>query len=242
MASIPAGLVQATPSTNFWAPSTPVIQPYGVLHLTYDTYFQSAGLYPVDAGLTIGALPGKKIQAELGFDLFYPTSSSDGPVAFPVQLNGKVGSPEDALFQGSPAWSLGVYALGFETDVTDYNVLYGMIGKTFPKIGMLSVGGYYGGNEDLFRSSTGEESRSGVLAGWASPSVDVPLIDHLAFTWDLQTGDNVLGATGGGVYFYLTPTVDVLTGPVFFFDKDLQPGQTDWMWSIQLDADISFIH
>src|SRR5439155_23500860 len=31
----------ATPSTTFWAPSTPFVQPLGVLHVTYDTYFGS---------------------------------------------------------------------------------------------------------------------------------------------------------------------------------------------------------
>ena len=68
----------------------------------------------------------------------------------------------------------------------------------------------------------------------------MPRIDRIHFAWDVQTGKNVCGATGGGIYLYLTPTVDLITGPVFFFDKDLQPGGASWMWSIQLDADIDF--
>ena len=63
------------------------------------------------------------------------------------------------------------------------------------------------------------------------------MIDRIHFTWDLQSGENVFGATGGGVYLYVTPVVDVLTGPVFFFDRDLQPGGSNWMWSGQLDVD-----
>ena len=76
------------------------------------------------------------------------------------------------------------------------------------------------------------------VAGWSSPSIDVPKIDKILFAWDVQTGKNVLGATGGGVYVYLTPAIDLLTGPVFFFDQALQPGGSSWMWSLQIDIDV----
>jgi hypothetical protein len=227
----------ATPSTNFWAPSTPGVQGYGVLHLTYDTYFNHQALYPIDAGLTIGVLPGSKLQAEVGFDFFYPTFASSGPIKAPIQLNAKLGSPEGAFFAGSPAWSAGIYAVGFEEDVTDYDVLHAMVGRTFPGVGSLAVGGYYGLNPDLLRSASGAEERGGLMAGWFSPAIDVPVIDRVHLTWDVQTGENVLGATGGGVYLYVTPAVDVLLGPVFFLEKDLQPGRSSWMWSLQLDVD-----
>lgn len=233
-----AGLVLATPSTVFWAPSTPALQPFGVLHVTYDTYFRNDAAYPIDTGLTMGVLPGNRFQLELGFDVNYPTFSAGEPLSAPILLNGKVGAPEDAYFKGSPGWSAGVFGVGFEEDVTDYNVLHAMVGKTFSRIGSLSAGGYYGLNKDLLRSSSGEEERAGLMAGWLSPSIDVPLIEKLQFAWDLQTGKNAFGATGGGAYFYLTPAIDLLMGPVFFFDGDLQPGGADWMWSIQFDADI----
>ena len=102
-------LAHATLSTNFWAPSTPAVQPCGVLHVTYDTYFGSKAAYPIDTGLTIGILPGSRLQAEAGFDLFYPTISGGDGVALPLVLNGKIGSPEDACFKGQPAWSVGVF-------------------------------------------------------------------------------------------------------------------------------------
>jgi hypothetical protein len=235
--SLDASPAQATPSTNFWAPTTPGVQGFRVLHLTYDTYFNERALYPVTTGLTMGLLPSKTLQAEGGFDLLYPTLSPSGPIKVPVLLNAKVGSPEDAYFKGSPAWSAGIFNVGFENDVTDYDILHAVVGKTFPRVGSLAVGGYYGLNEDLLKSSKGEVERSGVLAGWFSPAIDVPVIDRVHFTWDLQSGENVLGATGGGVYLYVTPAVDVLTGPVFFFDEDLQPGGSSWMWSVQLDVD-----
>jgi hypothetical protein len=234
----PAG---ATPSTTFWAPSTPALQPYRVMHLTYDTYFGDNALYPTDVGLTMGVLPGKTFQAEAGFDLLYPTVGSAGPVGFPVLLNTKVGAPEDAYFKGSPGWSAGIFGVGFEEDVTDYNILHVMVGRTFPRVGSLSAGAYYGLNADLFRSSTGEEQRAGFMAGWTSQAIDAPVIDRIQLAWDVQSGKNVLGATGGGACFYVTPAVGVLMGPVFFLDEDLQPGRSSWMWSMQLDVDVSLL-
>lgn len=235
----PAGLAHATPSTTFWAPSTPYLQPFGVLHGTYDTYF-GAGVYPVDVGLTMGVLPFTALQLEVGFDLFYPTLSDGEAMAFPIQLNAKVGTPEDTLFKGQPGWSAGIYALGFEENVTDYNILYAVIGKTFGPVGTFAVGGYYGLNGDLLVDKDGDEARVGLLASWTSIGIDVPVIDKVVLAADVQTGKSAFGAAGGGVALYFTPAVAVLTGPVFFFAKELQPGGSSWMWSVQLDVDVDF--
>ncbi|MET0211362.1 MAG: hypothetical protein ABW292_00075, partial [Vicinamibacterales bacterium] len=55
---------------------------------------------------------------------------------------------------------------------------------------------------------------------------------------DVQTGDNVLGAWGFGSNVYFADNVSLLVGPVFFFDRDLQPGRSKYMWTAQLDVDI----
>jgi hypothetical protein len=232
-------LAMATPSTTFWPPSTPALQPFPVLHVTYDTYFQKSAAYPVDAGLEMGLLPSKILQAEAGFDLLYPTFSPQGALDAPVLLNAKLGAAENAYFQGSPGWSAGIFGLGFKKDVTDYNVLHAMVGKTFP-VGSLAAGGYYGLNEKLLRSSSGEQQRSGVMASWFSPVIRAPKLEKVNLCWDVQSGKNVLGATGGGLYLYFTPSVDLLVGPVYFFDRDLQPGRSRWMWSMQFDADLDW--
>lgn len=230
----------ATPSTNFWAPSTSSVQPFGVLHMTYDTYFRARAAYPIDVGLEAGLLPWKQLQLEAGFDFFYPTIAGGEPVKLPLLLNAKLGGPEDAYFENSPGWSLGIFGVGFKEDVTDYNVVHAMVGKTLPVVGTLSLGGYYGLNKDLFLGSDGDAHQLGLMAGWFSPSISVPFLDHINLVADVQTGNNVFGAAGGGVYVYFTPKVDLLTGPVFFFDGALQPGGSDWMWSVQLDIDLDF--
>jgi hypothetical protein len=76
----------------------------------------------------------------------------------------------------------------------------------------------------------------------ASPDivVDFPGLKKLVVAADVQTGNNVFGAAGGGLYMYFTDTIDILTGPVYFFDGAGQPGGKNWMWTVQLDVDIPF--
>jgi len=236
--ALPAVAV-ATPSSVFWTIATPYVQPYGVLHITYDTYFGTKGSYAVTSGLQIGVLPMKDVQAEIGFDLGYPTSAAGEPVDVPIALNAKVGGPEGALFDGAPGWSAGIAGVGFEEDATDYDILHAEIGKTFG-LGTIGLGGYHGLNPDLLLSSAGEEHRTGFMASWTSQSIGFPATDHANLVLDVQTGDNVLGAAGGGIYLYFTPKVDLALGPVFFFDEGLQPGGSRWLWSLQFDADLDF--
>lgn len=223
-----------------WTPATPYVQPFGVLHVTYDTYFNHEAAYPIDSGLTIGVLPFKGLQMEVGFDLFYPTYAADEPMSFPVVLNAKLGAPEDVYFDFQPGWSVGIYGVGFEEDVTDANVLHAELGKTLP-VGALSIGGYYALNADLYRSADGDEQRAGLMAGYATPGIDLPVIDKLMLAADVQTGKNVAGAVGAGLYVYFTPAIDLLTGPVFFLEPELQPGEAEWMWTMQLDVDLDFV-
>jgi len=237
-AVIVPGVAHATPSTNFWAPSTPAIQGFGVLHVSYDTYFADDALYPVDMGLTMGVLPWKELQLELGADVLYPTLGGDDGLAVPIYFNAKLGTPEDTLFANQPGWAVGIYSLGIEPDVTDYDITYLVIGKTLPCVGTLSIGGYYGRNGDLLVDPDGDSAQAGLMAGWASPSIAVPKIDHLALAADVQTGSNSYGAVGGGAAIYFTPAVALLTGPVIFLAPDLQPGGNRWMWSAQLDVDV----
>jgi hypothetical protein len=230
--------LHATPSTTFWAPSTPFVQPFGVLHVTYDTYFGSKAAYPVDLGLTMGVLPWKGLQSEIGFDLLYPSVAGSDAIQLPIVLNAKVGAAEDQYFKGQPGWSVGIFGAGLKAGFNDQNVLGAVIGKTLPRIGALSLGGYYALNDDLVRSADGGEARSGLLAGWQSPTIDLPRIDRIVLAWDIQTGKNALGATGGGAYVYFTPAVDLLIGPVFFFDDESQPGGSKSLWTVQLDIDL----
>ena len=76
------GIAQATPSSTFWTPMTPDIQPYGVLHIGVDNYFSvgsktltKAGInnsFPTDVGDYYRRSPLEKLQMEIGVDYLQP--------------------------------------------------------------------------------------------------------------------------------------------------------------------------
>jgi hypothetical protein len=207
-----------------------------VPHVTYDTYYGEAGGYPVDTGLTMGIIPGNKVQAEVGYDTFFPTSN---PIGF--YLNGKVCTPENSLFKGSPGFGVGVYNMGLHNDVTTYHTLYGVGQKTLPFGGYVSLGFYYGlGSDALYTNENGDLKKAGAIVGWSSPDIKVGLkgLQKLNILGDIQTGKNALGGGGLGIDIYFNDYIGLITGPVWYFDKHLQPGGASWLWTTQVDIDI----
>lgn len=190
---------EATPSTTFWTPSTGYVQPYLVPHLTYDTYVGEAGATQNDYGLTIGVLPFEKLQAEIGLDVFYPGFTTKN-----LYLSGKLTIPENAYGVWQPALSVGIQSVGFEADLTDYDVIHANVAKTLPLIGNLSLGAYYGLNDKLMVSSKGKKQQGGLMAAWTSPDIvlDLPGLQKVVFLADVQTGKNAFGAVGAGIGLY----------------------------------------
>jgi hypothetical protein len=223
------------------------VQPFLVPHITYDNYFWKGpgAAYPNDTGITIGVLPWDKLQLEIGYDLFLPTQN---PLLF--LLNAKLGTPENTFFNGSPSLAAGIFGMGIKgkssSDLgTSYDILYGQIQKNLPFGGYVSAGGYYGaGTKELWQVSPTDTAvhRAGFMGALASPDINVnlPGLKKLIVVADVQSGKNIYGAAGGGVYFYFNDLIDILTGPVYFFDSALQPGGKNWMWTVQLDVDIPF--
>ena len=238
-----AGAARATPSTAYWTPATSYVQPFLVPHITYDTYFGkgpiagTAGspLYPIDTGIEIGILPWKELQLEVGFDLLLPSED-------PFLFNAKLGTPEDTFFTGSPGLSLGIFGVGTKGDATNYNILHAELQKNLPWGGFISAGVYYGaGPEVLWTSHELNVHRVGFIGAILGPdiNVNIPGLKKIVPVADIQTGKNVFGAGGFGLYFYFTDAIDLLTGPVFFIDKDLQPGGSRVLWTVQIDIDVT---
>jgi hypothetical protein len=236
----------ATPSTLFWTPATTYVQPFLIPHITYDTYFNDKAAYPMDFGLTMGVLPFEKVQAEIGIDAFLPYNGGFfAAPAGPLSVNAKVGLTEGAFGEWFPGISAGIYGVGF-TAGTSFNILHAEIGKTF-FFGAITAGGYYGvgGADSLWTGSSGVV-RGGFIGSYLTPDIvlDLKGLNKINFFADIQTGKNAFGAVGTGIGIYFTPSIDLLTGPIFFFDSSTQPpfgpGGSSMMWSIQLDIDIDF--
>ena len=219
--------LSATPSTVYWTPCTTYFQPFLKGHIGYDTYVRENSMLTNDYGFTIGVLPFEKLQAEIGYDALLPVAS---PATFKDAnyLNAKIGWSENTLLP--VGFSAGIFNVGFDKDVTDYNVMYAVIGKTFDNIGTIAVGGY-SGNKELLKNDNGNADNNGFMASYTSPT-----LGKVILCADYMSGNNILSAWGAGVYYYFADNVTLLTGPVFPLSKQF-PGSDKMMWTLQLDID-----
>lgn len=165
-------LCYATPTTHIWAPSTD-IQPFKKVHLTADFYFpserDSAGNRSdtiTNEGLTIGILPFKKFNIEIGFDHKTGYGDLDG---YPIYFNAKAGIPEDAFGKFFPALAVGIYDAGTKHNKTDNNIFYFKGAKTLAvknfSLGRFSIG-YFNGNSKLLLDANGNKDNDGLFAAW----------------------------------------------------------------------------
>lgn len=236
-----SGIANATPSTTYWTPMTVDIQAYGVPHIGADNYFtvgkKSGSNFPTDVGLTVGVLPFEKIQMEIGVDYL------GGPADYPWYFNAKIGTPEDALFKGSPTLQAGIFNVGTKTSGpsrTDQNIVYGVIGKTIDPIGRFSIGPYIGNGKALV-DHNGDKKNTGFMVAFDRGFFPVKdkdgTIDYnkVVFAADYASGKNAIGGGGFGVYYFFTKNISLLTGPVWFNDKEING---KWKWTVQLDINL----
>ncbi len=204
-------VAMATGSTQIWIPSTD-IQAFKTVHLGIDNYIRTekqldgkigAGIY--DFGLTAGILPFGKVQAEVGID--YLSMGDNVYDVHPIYFNAKVGIPEDSLFKGAPAIAVGAYNFGTKSSLTNYNMVYGLIAKTIPVVGRISVG-YYTGNKNLLVDENGKASNSGLLLSWDRAMTEIS--DKLWLAVDYQGGKNYLDALNLGFSWAFSKNVSII--------------------------------
>jgi hypothetical protein len=226
-----AGPAFTTPSTVFWTPCTTYFQPFMKGHIGYDTYVRDINMLPVDYGFTVGVLPFKEVQMELGYDLLLPAGpgiSTDTA----HYVNAKIGWPENTLF--SVGFAAGIFNMGFKKDFNDYDVLYAVIQKTFDYVGSISVGGYTG-NKKLLINEDGKADNNGYMIAYTSPQFSKFIIAA-----DYFSGKNTLSAAGAGLYIYFADNITLLTGPVFPLSRTFAGG-ANMNWTVQLDIDFDIV-
>ncbi|MSN26157.1 MAG: hypothetical protein GJV46_09845 [Geobacter sp.] len=216
--ALASSVAMATPSTQIWIPSTDV-KGFKEVNLGIDNYIRfsdaaDAGANTYDLGVTVGVLPFEKFKLEVGVDYMTDNLGSGSTMAqHPIYFNFKGGVPEDAFFQGMPAVAAGMFGIGtFDRGTngnTMGNVAYGLIAKTFPVIGRISVGGYNGAEKNL-----GSNTSSGVLASWDRTMSEIS--DKLWLAVDYQGGNNALGALSVGGSWAFSKQVSLLVGADFF--------------------------
>jgi hypothetical protein len=230
-----AASAHATASTHIWAPSTDV-QAFKKLHLTADFYIPteknsdgSRANTITNAGLTIGILPFKKFNAEVGFD----HKTGYGPLDdFPMYFNAKVGIPEDAFGKFFPAFAVGMYDIGTKEDRTDYNVFYVKFAKTMKSgetnLGRLSAG-YFRGNKKLLVHG-GKSDNDGVLLAWERVMSEIS--DKLWLCVEYQGSRSSYGAMNYGFSWKFADNVSAIFGYDIYNNVDLAN-----TFTVQVDID-----
>lgn len=227
----------ATATTHIWGPSTDV-QPYKLVHITSDMYLpielDGAGnrfATVTNLGLTVGVLPFPKFNMEVGFDHKSGLGMLDD---YPLYGNAKIGIPENAFGNISPAVAVGIFDVGMKSDWTDYNVLYARIAKSFTvdsvSLGRFSIG-FFSGNDKLLLDGEGKADNDGLLLAWERTMAEVS--DKLWICAEYMGTESAYGTVNFGAAWKFSPNVGVLVGYDLFNNDDL-PGAT----TIQVDIDI----
>jgi hypothetical protein len=221
--ALACGNALATPSTQIWIPSTDV-KSFKDIHLDIDNYTRFDGkgyngynpnLYNI--GLSAGVLPYENVKLEIGVDFLKSGYQNTGVYPYdkaPFYFNAKLGTPEDAFdIKGLPAFAVGGYNFGTYDKAgsvsTRQNITYGLVAKTFPVIGRLSAGGYYGSERAL-----GKGANTGAMASWDRSMPEIS--DKLWLAVDYMSGNNANGEISVGGSWAFSKQVSLIVGVVFF--------------------------
>ena len=228
--------VSATATTHIWAPSTDV-QPYKLVHLTSDMYLPNehdahgARIGTVtNLGLTIGVLPFKAVNMEIGIDHKSGLGSLDD---HPFYGNIKVGVPESAMGGFCPALAVGIFDIGSKADLTDFNIIYFKAARTLT-VGKTSLGrfsiGYFTGNDKLLVNGQGKKDNTGVLAAWERTMTEWS--EKLWLCAEYMGSESAYGTINVGLAWKFAANVSVLGAVDIFNNDDLASTGT-----IQIDID-----
>ena len=252
-----AGSAQATPTSQVWIPSTDV-QGFLTGRFEIDNYFRASGAKDtsapgqrdpnsMDLGLTAGVLPCKYVQMELGLDFL--VTASDPNDQHPWSVNVKLATPEDSLFNFSPAIAIGIYNARPVRDIatrdapqvtSGQNIVYGLVAKTLPvlgpvpPLGRFSAGYYRGSTRALVDNpdqAKAHVANDGVLLSWDRTMSE--LSEKLWFGVDYQGGENVAGAVNFGICWHFTRKVSLLFGYDVYTKKD-QAGSNTFTTQLNL--------
>ena len=215
--ALASGSAMATFSGQIWIPSTDV-KGFKEVNISIDNYarFSSAGdagVNTYDVGVTAGVIPLEKFKVEIGVDYITDNTAGSQAAKHPAYFNFKGGIPEDAFFKGMPAVAAGMFGINSASDPLSANVAYGLIAKTFPVIGRISLGAYNGAERSL-----GVKNNNGILASWDRTMSEIS--DKLWLAVDYMGGNNALGAVSVGGSWAFTPNLSLLVGANIY-----NPGQ-----------------
>ncbi|MFW2331765.1 MAG: hypothetical protein ACN4E2_05685 [Nitrospinota bacterium] len=234
-----ATIVFAAAAKQISVPS-PDTQPLHSIHFELDTrstFFtkvnDGSNAKANQYGATYGIYDSLRLGVEIGLQIKEP---SDDPFFFDAKLAVK----EESIAPFSPAIAIGIYDVGTDTDNTDFNIAYGLIAKTFPIIGRLSVG-YYSGNADILLNDEQESENQGTILSWDRTLAEID--SRLWVSIDYMGGNNIYGSKSVGFSWRFSPNIGMLVGYQIFNDTTLSKSSPSTinnnnLVTIQFDVDL----
>lgn len=231
-------ILEGTPSSVLWTVCTTDVYATGIGHIDVDNYFTvfnrrgHGSFFSPDIGFELGAFSWKDLSAEAGIDYL---GGTDDPLFFNLGIS----LPEDKLFRHGPSLKVGIFNFGTRYhghNRTNENIVDIIIGKTLPDWlgGRFCIGGFSG-------SRAMGKNRQGFMVSYQRSFCPAKYCgDKDYFKWvlcaDYASGKNTIGGGGVGVYYYFTPDISILTGPVWFNSAKING---KWKWTVQIDISFS---
>jgi hypothetical protein len=116
--------------------------------------------------------------------------------------------------------------------VTTQDIAYGLVARTFPFVGRLSAGYYYG-NDDILVDEKGNRANHGILASWDRTMKE--LSDKLWLAVDYQGGNNLLSSLNAGASWNFTENISLLIGYDHYLNRAVAGKDTI---TVQVDINI----
>lgn len=189
-------------TTFIWNPS-PDIQP---------THTQYIGVGSFAGGKTAetysGITSGVYKNIEIGVDIF-------GGTLYPFLFNAKYGVSETAK---RPAYAVGMCGLGTKHNVTDSNIVYALVARTFQPVCRVTLGGYFGCNEALFidGETEGNTEREGAII-----VLDKRVTKKMTVSTEYASGNNFYGSWTAGMSYAVAQNVVLILGYVKYNNHTL---------------------
>ncbi len=227
-------ILNGTPTSIFWTNCTTDVVECGsavFMEDNFSTVFNRrhhGSSFAPDTGVEFGVLSYKDLGVEAGFD--YSGGDDD-----PLYFNIGAAIEEDKLFRQAPSFKVGFFNAGTRTSghkATNQNIVDFIFGKTLPEnIGGRLFFGVFSGSRAIGKN------RQGFMVAYQrgfcpTKYCDDTEYDKWVLNMDYASGKNTIGGGGIGVAYYFTPTINLLTGPVFFNSKKING---NWKWSVQIN-------
>lgn len=230
--------LESTPSSVFWTYCTTDVYSTGTGHIDADNYFTvfnergHGSSFSPDIGFEFGAFSWDDLAFETGIDYL---GGADNPLYF----NAGAAVEEDKLFCHAPSFKVGIFNVGIQYQGggrTNQNIVDIIAGKSLPDWlgGKFYVGGFSG-------TRAIGKNRQGFMVAYTRSFCPAKYCgDKDYYKWvfcaDYASGKNTIGGGGFGLYYYFTPDISILTGPVWFNSAKING---NWKWSVQIDISFS---